>query len=137
MKSLGVTFHWKEQVTACRAPEVGDLRLTLASGTELPVDAVLVAAGRESRTAALDPDKAGLLVGKRGQLAVDGCFRTNVPHVYAVGDVIGFPALASVSMEQGRIAGEYAAGANDLCGMPTLFPTGIYTIPEVGCVGES
>src|SRR4051812_39782603 len=137
MEDLGVRFHWKEQVSACAAPPAGDIRLTLGSGAGLPVDAVLVAAGRESRTAALDPDKAGLLVGKRGQLPVDECFRTNVKHVYAVGDVIGFPALASVSMEQGRIAGTMAAGDTAVCHMPAVFPTGIYTIPEVGAVGES
>jgi NAD(P) transhydrogenase len=137
MERLGVVFHWKEQVSACDAPYVGDIKLTLASGKEQLVDAVLVAAGRESRTAALDPDKAGLLVGKRGQIPVDECLRTNVKHIYAVGDVIGFPALASVSSEQGRIAGEYAAGDATVCGMPAIFPTGIYTIPEIGAVGES
>jgi NAD(P) transhydrogenase len=137
MQGLGVTFQWKEQVTTCEAPDVGDITLTLASGKSLAVDAVLVAAGRESRTADLDPDRAGLLVGKRGILTVDASFRTNVKHIFAVGDVIGFPALASVSSEQGRIAAEYAAGDPDACGMPTVFPTGIYTIPEIGCVGET
>jgi NAD(P) transhydrogenase len=137
MEGLGVTFHWKEQVSTCEAPAVGDIKLGFASGKTLAVDAVLVAAGRESRTAALDPDKAGLLVGKRGQLPVDECFRTNVKHIYAVGDVIGFPALASVSSEQGRIAGAQAGGDATVCGLPTVFPTGIYTIPEIGCVGET
>ena len=137
MEDLGVIFHWKEQVAACDAPKDGPIKLTLTSDKELLADSVLVAAGRESRTAALDPDKAGLLVGKRGQLPVDDCFRTNVKHIYAVGDVIGFPALASVSSEQGRIAGEYAAADADVCGMPAVFPTGIYTIPEVGSVGET
>ena len=137
MEDLGVTFQWKEQVSACAAPPDGDITLTLGSGKALMVDAVLVAAGRESRTAALDPDRAGLLVGKRGQLPVDECFRTNVKHVYAVGDVIGFPALASVSAEQGRIAGAQAGGDAAVCGLPAIFPTGIYTIPEVGAVGET
>lgn len=137
MEDLGITFHWKEQVAACDAPKDGPIKLTLTSDRELLTDSVLVAAGRESRTDALDPDKAGLLVGKRGQLPVDDCFRTNVKHIYAVGDVIGFPALASVSSEQGRIAGEYAAADADVCGMPAVFPTGIYTIPEVGSVGET
>jgi NAD(P) transhydrogenase len=137
MTGLGITFHWKEQVTACVAPEVGDLKLTLSSGKELSVDAVLVAAGRESRTADLDPDKAGLLVGKRGQIPVDEQFRTNVKHIYAVGDVVGFPALASTSTEQGRIAAGHACGDPGVYDMPAVFPTGIYTIPEVGAVGES
>lgn len=137
MADLGIRFHWKEQVTACDAPAVGDVTLTLASGNVLKVDSVLIAAGRESRTAALDPDRAGLLVGKRGQLPVDESFRTNVKHIYAVGDVIGFPALASVSSEQGRIAGTHAAGGAGAGGPPAVVPTGIYTIPEVGAVGET
>jgi NAD(P) transhydrogenase len=137
MTDLGVTFHWKEQVEVCAAPEDGDIQLSFASGKKLAVDAVLVAAGRESRTGALDPDRAGLLVGKRGQIPVNECFRTNIEHIYAVGDVIGFPALASVSMEQGRIAGAQAAGDAQICGMPSIVPTGIYTIPEIGAVGET
>src|SRR5262245_43981971 len=137
MADLGVTFHWKEQVTACLAPEVGDIKLTLSSGKELLVDAVLVAAGRESGTAELDPDKAGLLVGKRGQLSVDDQLRTNVKHIYAAGDVIGFPALASTSSEQGRIAAGHACGDSAVCSMPAVFPAGIFTIPEVGAVGDT
>jgi NAD(P) transhydrogenase len=137
MKDLGVTFHWKEQVNVCEAPEEGPIKLTLGSGKDLLVDAVLVAAGRESRTGELDPDKAGLLVGKRGQLPVDDQFRTNVKHIYAVGDVIGFPALASTSAEQGRIAAAHASGDQGVCAMPAVFPTGIFTIPEVGSVGDT
>jgi len=137
MQDLGVVFHWKEQVTACNAPPVGDIRLRLASGKDLAVDAVLVATGRESRTADLNPEAAGLLVGKRGQLCVDEYFRTNVKHIYAVGDVVGFPALASVSAEQGRIAAGHGCGGPSLDGMPAIFPTGIYTIPEVAAVGET
>jgi NAD(P) transhydrogenase len=137
MTALGVVFHWKEQVTACKAPEQGDIRLKLLSGAELLVDAVLVAVGRESRTADLNPEAAGLLVGKRGQLPVDENFRTNVKHIYAVGDVIGFPALASISAEQGRIAAGHACGDATVDGMPAIFPTGIYTIPEVAAVGQT
>jgi NAD(P) transhydrogenase len=137
MTELGIVFHWKQQVTACQAPAVGDIRLTLSSGEELAVDAVLVAAGRESRTAALNPDAAGLLVGKRGQLCVDEQFRTNVKHIYAAGDVIGFPALASTSAEQGRIAAAHGCGDPSADGMPAIFPTGIFTIPEVAAVGET
>ncbi|HVK12571.1 MAG TPA: FAD-dependent oxidoreductase, partial [Gemmataceae bacterium] len=89
MTRLGVTFHWKEQVAVCEASEAGPVTLGLSSGARLVVDDVLVAAGRESRTSTLDPDAAGLLVGKRGVLCVDEEFRTNVKHIYAVGDVIG------------------------------------------------
>ncbi|HKA05749.1 MAG TPA: FAD-dependent oxidoreductase, partial [Gemmataceae bacterium] len=137
MTELGIVFHWKQQVTACHAPEVGDIRLTLSSGEELAVDAVLVAAGRESRTADLNPDAAALLVGKRGQICVDEHFRTNVKHIYAAGDVIGFPALASISAEQGRLGAAHACGALTATGIPAIFPTGIFTIPEVASVGET
>jgi NAD(P) transhydrogenase len=137
MTALGITFHWKEQATACDAPDAGDVRLTLSSGKVLEVGAVLVAAGRVSPTEALDPDAAGLLVGKRGIVPVDDHFRTNVKHIYAVGDVIGFPALASTSAEQGRIAAACACGDPAVSTMPGIFPTGIYTIPEVGAVGET
>jgi NAD(P) transhydrogenase len=137
MTALGITFHWKEQATTCEAPSTGDVRLTLGSGTVLEVGSVLVAAGRVSPTEALNPDAAGLLVGKRGVLSVDDHFRTNVKHIYAVGDVIGFPALASTSAEQGRIAAATACGDPRVVAMPGIFPTGIYTIPEVGAVGET
>jgi NAD(P) transhydrogenase len=137
MTDLGIVFHWKEQVTACAAPDDGDVRLTLGSGQALEVGAVLVAAGRVSPTDALNPDTAGLLVGKRGVLSVDDHFRTNVKHIYAVGDVIGFPALASTSAEQGRIAAAHACGDPAVITMPGIFPTGIYTIPEIGAVGET
>jgi NAD(P) transhydrogenase len=137
MTRLGVAFHWKEQVTSCADPEAGPVTLGLSSGATLVVDDVLVAAGRESRTAALNPDAAGLLVGKRGVLSVDDEFRTNVKHIYAVGDVIGFPALASTSAEQGRLAAGHACGAPSPASMTKLFPTGIFTIPEIGAVGET
>ncbi|HKB06327.1 MAG TPA: Si-specific NAD(P)(+) transhydrogenase [Gemmataceae bacterium] len=137
MTELGIVFHWKEQVTTCSAPEVGDVCLTLTSGRVLDVGAALVAAGRVSPTEVLNPDAAGLLVGKRGVLSVDDHFRTNVKHIYAVGDVIGFPALASTSAEQGRIAAAHACGDPAVFTMPGIFPTGIYTIPEVGTVGET
>ena len=136
MTRLGITFHWREQVNSCAAPESGPVTLGLSSGASVVVDDVLVAAGRESRTAALNPDAAGLLVGKRGILCVDEAFRTNVKHIYAVGDVIGFPALASTSAEQGRLAACHACD-DPTTAMTDLFPTGIYTIPEIGAVGES
>ena len=139
MTDLGITFHWKETVTHCEVPadDEVNLRLTMSSGAVLEADAVLVAAGRESKTAELNPDAAGLLLGKRGLIPVNEHFQTNVPHVYAVGDVIGFPALASTSAEQGRIAASHACGSAVLSRMPLLLPTGIYTIPEAAMVGET
>src|SRR5262249_13422858 len=103
-QKLQMTFHWREKVTACQAPDVGPIRLSLLSGGTLEVEAVLVAAGRTSNTAALNLEAAGITPGKRGLLNVDDHFRTEVKHVYAAGDVIGFPALASTSTEQARCA---------------------------------
>lgn len=139
MEELGIEFHWKENVTHCEVPDDDNvnLRLTLTSGAVVEADAVLVAAGRESKTAELNPDAVGLLLGKRGLIPVNEHYQTNVPHVYAVGDVIGFPALASTSAEQGRIAASHACGSTVLSRMPLLLPTGIYTIPEAAMVGET
>lgn len=135
MADLGITFHWGETVATCDAPDVGDIRLSLASGKEITAGHVLVCAGRHSNTAALNPDAAGVGLSKRGLIPVDEHFRTSVPHVYAVGDVIGFPALASTSAQQGRIAACHACGSDVLKAMATVLPTGIYTIPEVSTAG--
>jgi NAD(P) transhydrogenase len=98
---------------------------------------VLVAAGRKSNTEKLNLAAAGVAVGERGVIQVDDHFRTTLPHVYAAGDVIGFPALASTSMEQGRRAVRHALGVENGAGMSPLLPNGIYTIPEVSMVGET
>jgi NAD(P) transhydrogenase len=137
MEREGVTFRWKQKVQACRRLDSGGLRLDLESGSSLDVDAVLVAAGRRCCTEKLNLPAAGVNIGERGVLPVDSQYRTNVPHIYAVGDVIGFPALASTSMEQGRRAARHAVNlAGDLRLSP-LLPNGIYTIPEVSMVGET
>jgi NAD(P) transhydrogenase len=132
----GVKFHWKERVVSCAAPVEGEVRLTLSSGAELAVSDVLVAAGRSSNTGALDLAAAGLTPGKRGLLNVDAHYRTEVPSIYAAGDVIGPPALAATGMEQARVA---MCAAFDLLKKETspLLPTGIYTIPEASMVGET
>jgi NAD(P) transhydrogenase len=137
MAELGIAFVWGECVTACDVPAKGDIRLTLSSGKEVATQHVLVCAGRESKAERLNLAAAGVAPGEKGRLAVNEHFQTNVPHVYAVGDLIGFPALASTSAEQGRAAACHAFGMTDLAEMPPLLPTGIYTIPEVGTVGET
>jgi len=136
MERTGVTFHWKEKVVQCVVPPSGGVTLTLTSGATLTVDAVLVAAGRKSNTETLNLPRAGVATGERGLISVDNQFRTNVPHVYAAGDVIGFPALASTSMEQARRAVGHALGA-EVSAISPLLPNGIYTIPEVSMVGET
>ena len=137
MRRLGVRFAWGESVEACDAPAAGDVRLRLSSGRALATDHVLICAGRESRAADLDPGAAGLEVAGKGRLAVDEHFRTGVPHIYAVGDVIGFPALASTSAEQGRAAAGHAFGEPPAAPVAPVLPTGIYTIPEVSAAGAT
>ena len=135
MEQLGVTFWWKQSVTACDAPKVGEITLKLTSGEEVTADQVLACAGRTSQTAALNPTAAGVGLSSRGLIPVDEHFRTVVPHIYAVGDVIGFPALASTSAEQGRVAACHMFGSNAKEALARFLPAGIYTIPEVSAVG--
>ena len=137
MSANGIRFHWKEKVLECTAPPKGDLTLALSSGAKLEVDSVLVAAGRRSNVEALALAKAGLAANERGLLEVDEAFRTSVPHIHAVGDVIGFPALASTSMEQARLAVCVAFEMPYKREISTLLPSGIYTIPEASCVGAT
>jgi NAD(P) transhydrogenase len=137
MERNGIVFHWKEQVRSYSPEPSGTVALNLLSGETLSVDAVLIAAGRKSNVEILNLAAAGVAVGEHGVIAVDDHYRTNVPHIFAAGDVIGFPALASTSMEQARHAVRYAFRA-DFSGHAARFlPTGVYTIPEVSMVGET
>jgi NAD(P) transhydrogenase len=136
MTANGVRFHWKERVEKCDVAGPTEIHLLLSSGATLVVTDVLVAAGRISNTGELNLEAAGLTPGQRGLIPVDRYFRTEVPHIYAAGDVIGAPALAATSMEQARVAVCHAFGLVDKDISP-LVPTGIFTIPEVGTVGDS
>jgi len=137
MAGLGVRFHWEERVRSCTAPRKGPIHLVLSSGARLAVDAVLVAAGRRAEVEELDLAAAGLALDERGLVPVNGRFRTKVSHVFAAGDVVGFPALASVGAEQARVAVCAAFGARLKREVAPLFPNGIYTIPEVSTVGAT
>jgi NAD(P) transhydrogenase len=114
-----------------------ELRATieLASGRRVHADRLLVAAGRAPNTAALDLDRVGIAVDAEGQIKVDAQFRTAAEGIYAVGDVIGFPALASTSMHQGRLAVLHAAGRE--LPPPADLPLAVYTIPEISAVGRT
>lgn len=136
MEELGIVFHWKETVT-CVVPPEGQLSLCLSSGETLKTDGVLIAAGRTSNTGDLNLGTAGITAGKRGILTVNSNFQTEVPNIYAAGDVIGFPALASTSMEQARVAMTHAFDTSYKAAMANLLPTGVFTIPEVSMVGET
>src|SRR5438034_9774986 len=137
MTAAGVHFIWKEKVTRCDAPPTGDVALTLTSGVTLAVNDVLVAAGRQSNTADLNLSAAGLTPGKRGLIKVDASCRTEVPHIFAAGDVIGAPALAATGMEQARMAMCVACEVDYKDVVAPILPTGIYTIPEASMAGET
>jgi NAD(P) transhydrogenase len=123
---------WKEV-----RPHDDRVEVVLTDGATLSAHQLLFAAGRGGNTADLGLDVLGLVPDKRGQLQVDAHYRTAVPHVYAVGDVIGFPALASVSMEQARVAVVHAFDLRYKERVSPLLPYGIYTIPEVSMIGET
>ncbi|HWW60470.1 MAG TPA: Si-specific NAD(P)(+) transhydrogenase [Thermoanaerobaculia bacterium] len=131
---LGVTLHLGVDVGTI-AKEDGRVRVMLEDGMPLVCEKVLFAAGRTSNTADLNLDAAGVKTGNRGLLLVDEQYRTNVPNIYAAGDVIGFPALASTSMEQARVAMVHAFDLKYKTHVASLLPYAIYTIPELATVG--
>jgi NAD(P) transhydrogenase len=135
LRDLAVTFRFGETVSSVEARPEGAIA-ALASGKKLPAETVMYSAGRQGSTEDLRLENADLTADKRGRIAVDEMFRTPVPHIYAVGDVIGFPALAATSMEQGRIAAHHACG-EPLHGLGKTQPIGIYTIPEISFVGRT
>jgi len=136
LAALGMHFLFEERLESLERTADG-VRLKLKSGKTLEVDAVLFAAGRKAAVDGLALEKAGLAVNDRGYLAVNASFQTKVPHIYAAGDVIGFPALASTSMEQGRVAVCHAFGFQYKQRVASMLPMGIYTIPEISAVGET
>ena len=137
MQQSGIVFHLKQQVRNYSAEPSGEVAVEFLSGEILHVNAVLLATGRKSNIERLNLPAAGVVTGERGLITVDEQFRTNVLHIFAAGDVIGFPALASTSMEQARRAVRHAF-STDFSSHPSRFlPTGVYTIPEVSMVGET
>jgi NAD(P) transhydrogenase len=137
MQALGVTFHLGRTTRSVRRVEGRGIVTTLDSGLEIDAEKVLASSGRSGWTDGLGLQAIGVEVDPRGTVKVDADFRTAAPNVYAAGDVIGFPALASTSMEQARVAVCHAFGFAYKRQMSHLYPFGIYTIPEVGSVGFS
>ncbi|HYB54017.1 MAG TPA: Si-specific NAD(P)(+) transhydrogenase [Thermoanaerobaculia bacterium] len=117
--------------------KTNSLRLALKSGRRLSADKVLFSAGRRGNTQGLGLDRVGVRLNERGHIAVDEHFQTSAEKVYAVGDVVGFPGLASTSMEQGRVAMCHAFGISYKRALASILPYGIYAIPEVATVGAS
>lgn len=135
LRDLAVTFRFGEEVATVERHPRGAVAV-LASGKKIAADTVMYSAGRQGTAGELRLENAGLQADERGRIQVDEHYRTAVPHIYAVGDVIGFPALASTSMEQGRLAAHHALG-EPVGGMPELQPLGIYTIPEISFIGHT
>ncbi len=131
---MGVKFYMQERVAEICCVENGT-RTTLESGKTIHADAVLYAQGREPNSAGLQVARAGI-VAKDGWIAVNQHFQTNVANIFAVGDLIGRPALASTGMEQGRAAVLYAFGGEQHV-MAENLPMAVYTIPEISYVGKT
>jgi NAD(P) transhydrogenase len=112
------------------------VRIHLESGKQIVTEKALYSIGRTGATRSLNLSAAGLKADLRGRLKVNSNYQTSVPHVYAAGDVIGFPSLASTSAEQGRLAARHAFNAS-VKAIPELFPFGIFTIPEMSMVGRN
>jgi NAD(P) transhydrogenase len=137
MQEEGVEILFNTSIESVKVPsspqEMIDVRLQ--NEAVLHVDMFLFAAGRCGTIQELNLEAIGVETGKRGTVLVDQHYKTNIPHIYAVGDVIGFPALASTSMDQGRVAVADMFKTDDIEHLPNCLPYGIYTIPEVSMVG--
>ena len=136
LAELGMHFWFNERPVKVENSSAG-ARLTMKSGKTLETESALFAAGRRAAVDGLALEKAGLGVTDRGYIKVDENYRTAVPSIYAAGDVIGFPALASTSMEQGRVAVCHAFGFKYKQRVASMLPMGIYTIPEISAGGET
>jgi NAD(P) transhydrogenase len=135
LRDLSVTFRFGEEVEKVEVGRQGTVT-TLASGKRIAAETVMYSAGRQGVTDELALDAAGLTADPRGRITVDEEYRTSVPHIFAVGDVIGFPALAATSMDQGRLAALYAFG-EPATKLQDIQPIGIYTIPEISYCGRT
>ena len=138
MRRANVSFRFGESVERLEVHEDRARRATLwlESGKKLVADMALFSVGRTGATAHLGLAKAGVTADDRGRVTVDAQFRTTVPHIFAAGDVIGYPSLAATSSEQGRLAACHALGAV-AAPMPAHFPIGIYAVPEISMVGAT
>ena len=136
LRDTRVTMRLNEEVASVEEMPDGAVVANLESKKKIVGRALLYAVGRQGNVDELNLAAAGLEADSRGRIPVDEDFRTKQPHIFAVGDVIGFPSLASVSMEQGRIA---AARAFDVPAQsnPATYPYGIYTIPEISFIGKT
>lgn len=133
LTDIGLRFIGNKEPDIIERRE-GRAYVKFKDGTSLEADALLYALGRTANVEELDLANAGLQVNDRGYIPVNDLFQTVVPTIYAIGDVIGGPCLASTGMEQGRLAALHACGV-ETHRFPSLYPIGIYTIPEISCIG--
>ena len=136
MRDQGITLHFGESVSSVRLTDNDKVEIYTESGKRLYSDSLMFAAGRVGASGPLQLDKIGIEPDKRGRIKVDEHYRTQIEHIYAVGDIIGFPSLASTAMEQGRIAALHAFGHATTNRFSSL-PFGVYTIPEIARIGPS
>jgi NAD(P) transhydrogenase len=130
-----VTMRLNEEVESVEEGS-GCVVANLQSKKKISGDVLLYAVGRQGNIDDLNLQAAGITADSRGRIPVDAEYRTSQPHIYAAGDIIGFPSLASVSMEQGRLAAAHAFGSA-LHSNPAYYPYGIYTIPEISFIGKT
>ncbi len=137
MKQEGVNIFLNTSVKEIDVPQdsATPLTITLENGKKIEADHFLFAAGRRGNTKGLQADKIGLNINERGNIIVGPTFRSNIDHIYAVGDVIGFSSLGSTSMDQGRLAVAQMFNKKNRNKLPLVFPYGIYTVPEISMVG--
>jgi NAD(P) transhydrogenase len=136
LTNIGVKFFLGERMGPIARTNDG-VRIPMPSGKTIAVEAALFAAGRRGAVDQLQLEKAGLGVNQRGYIETNESYQTSIRSVYAAGDVIGFPALASTSMEQGRVAVCHAFGFQYKRRLASMLPMGVYTIPEISAAGET
>ncbi len=134
LRDCNIQLRMSDKISTLSKFDDGKVVVKFASGKSIAVDTVLFAAGRQGMTEDLGLEQVGIEVDRRGRIPVNEDYQTAVPHIYAAGDVIGFPSLASTSMEQGRHATCHAFGA-EVTSQPELFPYGIYAVPEISMCG--
>jgi NAD(P) transhydrogenase len=136
MRNIGMTLQFNEEVVSVEKTSWGQVIVGLKSGKEIAATTILYSVGRVGATNDLNLSAVGITPDHRGRLKVNEHFQTSIPHIYAAGDVIGFPALASTSMQQGRHAACHAFGV-PCTTQGELMPYGIYSIPEISMVGPN
>jgi len=136
MRRNGAVFRFGEKVTKVEIDDRDRVVAVLESGKRAHGEGLLYTVGRQANTDLLNIEAAGLVIDERGRIPVNESYQTRVPHIYAAGDVIGFPSLSATAMEQGRLASCHMFGVA-CASRPELFPFGIYTIPEISMVGKT